>query len=163
MGICRADLALFLGLIQFPGEGGELCAVPPWVDLQPDRQRSRSAVGGVEELMKRSDDSFGGLFHCREFRQLPGQSDVDARADVRCQQKLSCSSRLKFTVFGGANGNLAGAGHPLPVENDTKLEETRSARDSFRRCKRRVEDYPTSASLITDSKQRSLLITIVFS
>ena len=72
MGIGRADLAFFPGLIQFPGEGGELRAVSPWVDLQPDRQRSRSTVGGVEELMKRSDDSFGGLLHSREFRQLPG-------------------------------------------------------------------------------------------
>src|SRR5262245_53481289 len=113
--------------------------------------------------MKRSNDSLGGLLHAREFGQLPGQPDIDASADVGCQQKLSCSSRRKFTVFGRANGNLAGAGHPLPVENDTKPEGARSARHRFRRRERRVADYLTSASFITDRKQRSVLITIVFS
>ena len=92
MGIGRADLALFSGFIQFQGEGSEPRAVRPWLDLQPDRQRSRSAVGSVEELMKHSDDSFGGLLQCRKLRQLPGQPDVDASADVGRQEKLSCSS-----------------------------------------------------------------------
>ena len=51
MGIRRTDLALSSGFIQFPGEGSEPRAVRPWVDLQPDRQRSRSSVRSVEELM----------------------------------------------------------------------------------------------------------------
>ena len=42
--------------------------------------------------MKRSDDSFGGLLQCRKLRQLPGQPDVDASADVGRQEKLSCGS-----------------------------------------------------------------------
>ena len=44
MGIGRADLALFSGLIQFPGEGSEPRAVRPWVDLQTGP--SEVAVGG---------------------------------------------------------------------------------------------------------------------
>ncbi len=59
MGIGRTNLALFSGLIQFPRESSEARAVRPRVDLQTDCQRSRSVVGGVEELMKHSDDRFG--------------------------------------------------------------------------------------------------------
>ncbi len=92
MGIGRADLAFFSSFVQFPGEDSEPRAVRPWVDLQPDRQRARAVIRSVEELMKRGDDGFGGFLQCRKLRQLPGQPDVAASADVSREEKLSCSS-----------------------------------------------------------------------
>jgi hypothetical protein len=90
-------------------------------------------VGSVEELPERSDDGFGGLLQRREFRQLPGEANIDARADIGGQEKLPRSRRRKRTVFWRPDGNLAGAGHPFTIKDDTKSKTARCASRRFRR------------------------------
>ena len=87
MGIAGPICPIVRASSNFLDEGGESRPVRRWVDLQSDRQRARSAVRSIDELMKRGDDRFGGLLQCRKLGQLPGQSDVDARADIGRQEK----------------------------------------------------------------------------
>src|SRR5262249_52924523 len=161
VGIGRTDLPFLTSLIQFPDEGSEPRAIRPWVELQPDCQRPRSAVERVEELMELSDDGLGGLFQRRELRQLPGQPDIDARTDVGGQEEPSRSGGRERTVLGRPNGDLAGAGHPFPIKDDTKPQEARCARSRFRRRERSVQDDRASASFVTDGEQWPVLIAIV--
>src|SRR4029453_487404 len=65
------------------------------------------------------------------------------------------------TVLGWPNGDLAGAGHPFPIKDDTEPEGARRARSCFRRRERRVQDDRASASFITDGEQWPVLIAIV--
>jgi hypothetical protein len=69
---------------------------------------------------------------------LSGEANVDARADIGGQEKLARSRRRERTVFWRPDGNLAGAGHPFTIKDDTKSKTARCASRRFRRGECRV-------------------------